>query len=40
VDHSKINYMRIRKSFYIEAKEIREMSEEEVVEYRKKLGEI
>jgi ribosomal protein L29 len=32
--------MRIRKSFYIEAKEIREMSEEEVVEYRKKLGEI
>lgn len=40
VDHSKINYLPINKSFYIESREIAAMTEEEVSEYRKQLGEI
>ncbi|MCO5602484.1 hypothetical protein L7F22_056616 [Adiantum nelumboides] len=37
VDHSKIQYMPFRKSFYIEVKEITRMELEEVAAYRKEL---
>eukprot|EP01060_Flectonema_neradi_P017810 TRINITY_DN2464_c0_g1_i2.p1 TRINITY_DN2464_c0_g1~~TRINITY_DN2464_c0_g1_i2.p1 ORF type:complete len:929 (+),score=236.31 TRINITY_DN2464_c0_g1_i2:44-2830(+) len=35
VDHSKINYPEFRKCFYVEAAAIRDMTEEEVKEFRK-----
>ena len=37
VDHSKIDYQPFRKNFYIEAKDVREMTSEEVSIYRKEL---
>ncbi|KAK9056131.1 hypothetical protein SSX86_027220 [Deinandra increscens subsp. villosa] len=37
VDHSKINYIEFRKNFYIEVKEIKKMTPEEVAAYRKEL---
>ncbi|EES14464.1 DEAD-box ATP-dependent RNA helicase 42 [Sorghum bicolor] len=37
VDHSKIDYQPFQKNFYIEAKDIREMTSEEVAVYRKEL---
>lgn len=40
VDHTKINYINIQKSFYIESREISQMTEEEVADYRKQLGDI
>eukprot|EP00743_Colponemidia_sp_Colp-15_P006333 GILK01006814.1.p1 GENE.GILK01006814.1~~GILK01006814.1.p1 ORF type:complete len:1135 (+),score=266.68 GILK01006814.1:28-3432(+) len=40
VDHSKVYYMPFRKDFYIETKEITNMTDEEVTEYRTQLGDI
>ncbi|KAI3800576.1 hypothetical protein L1987_28667 [Smallanthus sonchifolius] len=37
VDHSKIKYIEFRKNFYIEVKEIKKMTPEEVAAYRKEL---
>ncbi|XP_076957471.1 DEAD-box ATP-dependent RNA helicase 42-like isoform X2 [Bidens hawaiensis] len=37
VDHSKITYIEFRKNFYIEVKEIKKMTQEEVAAYRKEL---
>lgn len=39
-DHSKIDYMPFKKSFYIEVPELRRMSDAEVVAYRATLDEI
>ena len=40
VDHSQINYEPFRKNFYIETREIRELTDEQVEEIRKDLGDI
>ena len=40
VDHSTITYQPFRRSFYIEAQEIRNMTEKQVAEYRMQLEDI
>jgi ATP-dependent RNA helicase DDX46/PRP5 len=40
VDHTTMKYEPFRKSFYIECKEIAQMNDEEVEEYRKAIGDI
>jgi len=40
VDHSKMDYITIRKNFYIEVPEITNMTESDVVTYREELGNI
>ena len=40
VDHSTINYPPFRRSFYIEAQEIRNMTEKQVADYRMQLEDI
>ena len=38
VDHSQIDYLPVRKNFYIEVPEVARMDEEEVAEIRKEDG--
>jgi len=38
VDHSKIHYLSIKKDFYIEAPDLKQMTPEEVALYRRELG--
>ena len=40
VDHSKVNYMKIKKNFYIETKEVTSLSDSQVNEIRQNLGDI
>jgi len=40
VDHSKIDYIPIRKNFFVEVPEIAKMTEEEVEDLRKELDDI
>ena len=40
IDHTQIVYEPFRKNFYIEAKEIADMTPEEVERYRKELGDV
>lgn len=40
VDHSTIDYPPFRRSFYIEAQEIRNMTEKQVADYRMQLEDI
>ncbi|KRW98717.1 P-loop containing nucleoside triphosphate hydrolase [Pseudocohnilembus persalinus] len=40
VDHLSANYLKIRKNFYVEPKELKNMTEQEVAKYREELGDI
>jgi ATP-dependent RNA helicase DDX46/PRP5 len=40
VNHAEINYEKFRKNLYIEAKEVSNMSEEQIIKFRKEHGDI